>query len=348
MEQDASYKKFAGIIVMVLLVVLAFFLIKPLILSIIAGVLLAFLCSPIYNFLLKRVKSQNLAAGIVCALLILLIVIPLWFLVPKIIDQTFQIYLAAQKLDFGGILQQMFPSLFQSPEFSAQVSAMTSSFVSKTMNSIINGFSDLFLNLATVLLQILIVSFTFFFVLRDKEDIMDYVKSLLPFSKDVEKRLFESSKEITYSVLYGYVAVGLLQGLIVGVGLLIFGIPNALFLTLLACLAAVIPVLGTPFIWIPVVIFLFISGDKGAMWGMIGFGLFSSTIDNFLRPLIISKRAKLNILLTTIGMVGGLFMFGFLGIVIGPLILAYLVIVFDIYRDRRTFNVLIQPSEEKK
>ncbi len=332
---------------MVLLVVLAFLLIKPILISIIAGVLLAFLFNPVYNLVLRVVKSQNLAAGIVCLILILLLVVPLWFLIPKVIDQTFQIYLAAQKIDLGGIQQQMFPSFFQSPEFSAQVSAMTSSFVSKTMNSIINSFSELILNLGTVLLQLLVVAFTFFFVLRDKEEILDYIRSLLPFTKDVEKRLLDSSKEITYSVLYGHIAIGILQGLIVGIGLFIFGIPNAIFLTLLACLAAIIPVLGTPFIWIPVAVFLFISGDKGAMWGILGFGLFASTIDNFLRPLIISRRAKLNTLLTTIGMVGGLFMFGFLGIIIGPLILAYLVIVFDIYRDRRTFNVLIQPAENK-
>jgi len=346
MEQE-FYKKFMTFSIFLLLAVLTFFLVRPILMSIVAGVLLAFLFNPIYNLMFKISRSKNISATLICILLLLIILIPLWLFVPKMLDQTFNIYLAAQKIDFAQILQQILPNVFSSPEFSSQVSSITSSFISKTVNSILNGFSEIILNLPTVLLQVLVVAFTFFFVLRDKEEITDYLKSLLPFPKEVEKKLFDSSREITFSVIYGHFAVGILQGLIVGLGLLIFGVPNALFLTTLACLAAIIPVLGTPVIWIPVAIYLFISGNSAGMWGMLGFGLFSSTIDNFLRPWIISKRAKLNTLLATIGMVGGLFVFGFMGLLLGPLILAYLVIVIDVFRDKKTFNVLVQPAENK-
>lgn len=337
MVMDSDYfKKVITTVLIVGLIILSLFVIKPIFIAVIVGILLAFVFNPLYELMLRLTKSKNVSAGLVCLFLFLLIFIPFWFLTPMIVDETFKIYLAAQKIDFAALVQNIFPSLFHSPEFAAQVSSITSSFISKTMNSILNAFSDLILDLPNVLLQVLIVSFTFFFVLRDKDEILDYLRGLLPFSKEVEKKIFESSKDITYSVLYGHVVIGLLQGIIVGISFLIFGIPNALFLTLIACVAAVIPVLGAPFVWVPVAIYLFVSGSNGAAWAIVGFGLFAGVIDNILRPLIISKRTKISTLLITLGMVGGLLFLGVLGLIIGPLILAYLLIILEIYRDKKS------------
>lgn len=345
MVMDTDYfRKVITTVIIIGLVVLSLLVIKPIFIAVIAGVLLAFVFNPLYELVQKLTKSKNISAGLVCLFLFLLIFIPFWFLTPMIVDETFKIYLAAQKIDFAALLQNIFPSLFHSPEFAAQVSSITSSFISKTMNSILNGFSDLILNLPSVLLQVLVVSFTFFFVLRDKDEILDYIRGLLPFSKEIEKKVFESSKDITYSVLYGHVVIGLLQGIIVGVGFLIFSVPNALFLTLLACVAAVIPVLGAPFVWIPVVVYLFISGSNGAAWAIVIFGLFAGVIDNILRPLIISKRTKISTLLITLGMVGGLLFMGVFGLIIGPLILAYLLIILELYRDKKSASGITNPG----
>lgn len=336
MVMDAEYfKKVVTTFLVVGLIILAFLVIKPIFISIVAGIILAFIFNPLCELLFRITKSKNISAGLVCLFLLILILVPFWFLAPIIIDETFKIYLAAQKIDFAALLQSIFPSIFHSPDFAAQVSSITTNFISKTMNSILNGFSDLILDLPRVLLHFLVVAFTFFFVLRDKNEILDYMRSILPFSKDVEKKLFESSKDITYSVLYGHVVIGLLQGIIVGISFLIFGVPNALFLTLLACVAAVIPVLGAPFVWIPVAIYLFISGNNVPAWAIVGFGLFAGIIDNILRPLIVSKRTKISTLLITLGMVGGLLFLGVFGLIIGPLILAYLLIVLEIYRDKK-------------
>ncbi|VVB79691.1 AI-2E family transporter [uncultured archaeon] len=337
MVMDSEYfKKVITTVLIVGLIILSLFIIKPIFIAVIAGILLAFIFNPLYELIFKLTKSRNISAGLVCLFLFLLIFIPFWFLTPMIVDETFKIYLAAQKIDFAALLQSIFPSIFHSQAFAAQVSSITSSFISKTMNSILNGFSDLILDLPNVLLQLLVVAFTFFFVLRDKNEILDYIRGLLPFSKEVEKKIFESSKDITYSVLYGHVVIGLLQGVIVGISFLIFSVPNALFLTLLACVAAVIPVLGAPFVWIPVAVYLFIAGNNGAAWAIVGFGLFAGIIDNILRPLIVSKRTKISTLLITLGMVGGLLFLGILGLIIGPLILAYLLIILEIYRDKNS------------
>ena len=243
-------------------------------------------------------------------------------------------------MDFVKPLKNIFPALFASEEFSAEIGSILHSFVTKITNKLMNSLSTLILNFPTIFLQSLVVFFTLFFVLRDKEEMISYIKSLLPFTKDVEKKLFEMSKNITSSVIYGQIVIGIIQGLLLGAGLFIFKVPNALMLTLLSCLVGIFPVIGVAIIWIPVAIYLLIAGNTFPAVGVIIFGLVSSSIDNFLRPIIVSKKTQMPSSLILIGMIGGFFLFGILGLILGPLILAYLLIILEIYRNKRTPSIL--------
>lgn len=339
---DDYFKKITTTVILALLIVLSFFLLKPILLSIIVGIILAFIFNPLYDLLHKFTKSKNLSASLMCFLLILLIVLPLWFLTPTLIKQSIKIYTSSQQIDFVTPIKNIFPSLFASEEFSAEIGSIIHSFVTKMTNALMNSLSQLILNFPGLFLQFLVVFFTFFFVLRDKEQLIAYIKSLLPFSKDIETKLFESSKGITSSVIYGQVIIGIIQGLIVGLGFFIFGVPNALILTLLASLAGIFPIIGTTLIWIPVIIYLFIAGNTFPALGVAIFGVISSSIDNFIRPIIVSKRTKIHSSLILIGMIGGLFFFGILGFILGPLILAYLLIILEIYRNKKSPGIFIQ------
>jgi predicted PurR-regulated permease PerM len=179
-----------------------------------------------------------------------------------------------------------------------------------------------------------IVFFTLFFTLRDKEEIIKYIRNVLPFSFEVEDRLLKTSKDVTSSVIYGMIIVGIFQGLITGIGLFIFGVPNALLLTLFAVLAGVLPIVGPAIIWVPVVIFLLIGGNTFAAVGITIFGLLSHIPDYLVRPLFLSKRTQLNPAIASIGMIGGILVFGVLGIILGPLILSYLIIVLDLFKKK--------------
>jgi len=335
---DDYFKKVMTTIILVVLIVLSFWVLKPILLSIIIGVILAFILNPVYNLTSKKIKSKNVSAGLICFGLILLIVLPIWFLTPVFINQAFDIYLASQKMDFVTPLKNIFPSLFGSEEFSAEIGSTLYSFTNKITNSLLNVLSNLILNFPSLLLQFFIVISTFFFVLRDKEKIISYIQSLLPFSKDIEEKLFESSKGITSSVIYGQVIIGVVQGLIVGIGFFLFGISNALFLTFLAALAGIFPIIGTTIIWLPIIIYLFVAGNTFSAVGIGIFGLTSSLIDNILRPAFVSKKTKMHPLLILVGMIGGLFLFGILGFILGPLILAYVLIIVEIYRFKKDSN----------
>jgi len=341
MNED-SYRKTITSIILIVLMVLAFFILKPILLASILGAILAFIFMPVYNWLKSKIKYQNLSAFILCVILIAMIILPFWFLTPIFVNQSIKIYLASQQADFVTPFKGIFPDLFASDEFSLEFGAILQSFVTGIANSGVNAFSRLILESPVLFLQSLVVFFTFFFILRDKEEFISYLKSLLPFSEEVQKKLFKQTKEITFSVLYGQVIIGLLQGVLVGIGFFLFGVPNALLMTLLAAIAGIFPVIGTTIIWLPVSAYLLMSGNTFSAVGVGIFGIFSSVLDNLLKPMIVSRRTQMHSSLILFGMIGGLFLFGIMGFILGPLVLAYLLILIEVYRNKRTPGIFIR------
>jgi predicted PurR-regulated permease PerM len=324
------------------LIVLSFLLLKPILLSIIAGFLMAFIFSPVYNLIHKGIKSKGAPAVILVLVLFAIIITSLWFLTPIVIDESIKLYRASQQLDIVTPLKNLLPNFFKSSEFTQEVGTAVHSFITKMTNSLMNYLSNVLLDLPNIAAQILVVFFTFYYALRDKDDIINYVKSLLPFSKDVEKRLFDSTRDITSSVLFGQILIGLVQGIILGVGFFIFGVSNPLLMTVLAIFLCALPIVGPSFVGIPVAMFLLIGGNTISTIGILIFTAIASLSEHFTRPLFVAKRAKLHSGLVIIGMVSGFIFFGVLGFVLGPLILAYLIIIIEIYRNKTFPGVLIR------
>lgn len=340
---EEYFKKITTTAIIVGLIILLFFILKPILLSIILGIILAFIFFPIYSWVYKRTKSKNLSAALICLFLILIILIPLILLFPYLVEQLINSYTSLKQLDIITPLKALFPNILKNDSLLVMVEDALQSAINNFINSMINSLTiD---NLVSWSFQFIVVFFTFFFSLRDNEELNNYIKSLLPFSKEIEKKLYDSSREITASVLYGQIIIGIIQGIAIGIGFFIFSVPNFLFLTLLAIIAGIFPIIGTAIIWFPVLIYLIIGGNTSAAFGVLIFGLISSHVDNILRPLFVSKRTNISSSLVLIGMIGGWFFFGILGIVLGPLVVAYFLIIIEVYRNKNVPGLITQ---EKK
>ncbi|MDP3966549.1 MAG: AI-2E family transporter [archaeon] len=339
---EKGVKKVSAVVLVGILVVLSFLILRPIIMALIAGVLLGFIFLPFYNKIKKRVSNKSVAAWMVCLIVILAILIPIWFLTPVLLKQSIQIFSVSQQIDFITPIKSIFPSLFASEEISAEITTVISSFVTRVTSGAMNLLANFLTNIPTLSLQFLVVLFVFFFVLRDNEKFALYIKSLLPFSKEVENKLFKSSEEITSSIIYGQIVVGGLQGVLVGIGFFLFGVPNALFLTILAIAAGILPIIGATVIWIPVIAYLFFKGDLIAVWGVSLFGIAGALFENVVKPMFISKKTNVHPGVILLGMIGGVFFFGFLGFILGPIILSYLLIILEVYRDKNSPGVFIQ------
>ena len=341
---DSYFKKIAATVIILGLAILSFFMLRSILLSIIMGFILAFIFSPIYNNLLKISKSKNFSSILIGILFLLLIIVPLWFFTPMLIDESIKLFVASQEFDIVTPLKTIFPNLFSSDVFSKQIDLMVNSFVTKITSSFMTTISESLFNLPVIIMQTFVIFFTFFYVLRDNDKITAYVKSILPFSKDIEKKLFVSTKDITFSVLFGYVVIGTIQGTILGIGFFLFGVPNALLLSLVGIIAGIFPIIGPMTVGVPVAIYMLLGGESISAFGVLIFTFISSMSDHLFRPFLVSRKTHLHPALVLIGMVGGFLLFGLLGFILGPLILAYLIIIVEIYRNKNAPSALIQTS----
>jgi len=334
-------KKLSVPVLILLLLVFAFIIIQPIFISIITGLILAFIAFPLYKKLLKIAKKPNLSAFLMCVIVLLLLFIPLYFIVPFAVTQIFEIYSKTQQIDIVEVLKNLFPTLFSSEHLSAEITANFRTFVSAAVNFSVSLLSDFITNLPKMTLQMVIILFVFFFSLRDAEKIRGFIKSISPFPKEVETTLEKKFKDVTGAVVFGHIFIGILQGLLTGIGLFVLGVPNALTLTILAMFLALFPFLGAGFVWFPSAVYLFIKGHPWSAVALILYGaIVVSWIDNLLRPHLVARKVKLPSIVVLIGMIGGLIAFGVLGLILGPLILVYLITFLESYR-KNNFPSLI-------
>jgi predicted PurR-regulated permease PerM len=200
---------------------------------------------------------------------------------------------------------------------------------------------DILSSLADVLLGLFIMFFLMYYAFIDGEKWVYLLKSGLPLEKEHKERLFEKLGSITSAVMHGQFLSAFIQGSLGGLMFFVFGVPNPIFWGAIMIILSFIPLMGTPIVWVPAAIIMLM---QGYIWQGIGILIIGSTIvmniDNIIKPYLIGSRAKISALIVVIGVFGGLKLFGFIGILIGPLLLALLQTVIDLFRER--------PKESKK
>ncbi|MBI2449869.1 AI-2E family transporter [Candidatus Pacearchaeota archaeon] len=335
---EAQFKKLSISVLIVLLIVLGFIILRPIIISIIIGMIIAYIFYPIYQKILFVVKIRNIAAFILCVLIIALIFLPLWFITPIIVRQTIEFYSFTQKANIVPVMQQIFPTLFSSETFSREFGVAINNLISKFVNLFINSLTSLIVNFPSLMIKIFVVFFVVFFTVRDAHILKDFVRSISPLGKDIEEKLSKNFIGITSGVIYGYIIVGIIQGILTGLGLFVAGVPNSLLWTFIAILFSIIPYVGPFFVWVPSAVYLLVTGNVVAGIGLTLYGaLFISWIDNVLRIYFVTRKVKVHAVIVFTGMIGGLLVLGVSGLLIGPLILSYLISMIDLYKIKKLF-----------
>jgi len=312
---------------------LCFLIIKPILIAMFLAFLTAYILYPVFTWINKYIREKNLATAILIILLTAVIFLPIWFLVPVLLQQGFESFSALQKIDVGAKVAEIL-SFIPSPHVLVSLSSGVNNLISSTFNSILTELTDLIVNLPNLLLQFTVFIFIFYFAVRDSDKLYKYVCELSPFSSSTEKELTGEFRQITNAIIYGQVLIGVIQGLFLGLGLFVLGVSNSLVLTLIAIIVSMIPILGSWLIWLPISIILLVSGKVWAGVILIIYGaLFVSIIDNVLRFLFLSKSTRLNIPLSVIGLIGGVYAFGITGLILGPLIISYVMVFIGLYKE---------------
>jgi predicted PurR-regulated permease PerM len=187
--------------------------------------------------------------------------------------------------------------------------------------------------LTRTLFDLVLFLVTLFFLLKDGPSLKAELRPISPFTEANERLIFDHLDKTVKASLQAMIMVPLLQGLVAGVGFVLFGVPSPIVWGTVVILAAMVPVLGSPLGWVPAVIYVYMGGRPWAAAGLFLYGLvLVSGIDNVVKPLILRGGAQIHPLLGFLSILGGILAFGFHGFLIGPAILSLVLSAIRIYR----------------
>jgi len=197
---------------------------------------------------------------------------------------------------------------------------------------LINRLSSVTLGTVNFLFMLFIMLYTMFFFLMDGDKLIAKILYYLPLEDHDERRILNKFTSVTRATLKGTAVIGLLQGVLAGSAFAVVGIDSAVFWGAIMAVLSFIPGIGSALVWGPAVIILAATGHAAKA---IGLGLFCAvvvgSIDNFLRPILVGRDTQMHELMILFGTLGGIIMFGVVGVIIGPIIAALFVTVWDIY-----------------
>lgn len=344
------YFKYFFLALLIITVYLSWLIAKPFIGAILSSFVLAYIFYPVYNWLQKKIRSKTVSSLIVSIILILLLFLPIFFFADTIVEDARVGYLVLrQKLSSGNVFGVACPDadgalcrimdpvnqLLADP----QTNVYLQEAISKGTTFVLTQITGFLLSLPRIMMQLAVTFFLLFYLFIDGEKLIQIGKKLIPLSVRHQTHILKRLQETTFAVVYGSLIVALIQGALGGFGFWLFGVSSPVIWGIVMAIFALVPFIGTAVIWLPASLFLIIVGAAEGNSAMIGNGiglllwgaLIVGTIDNFLKPKIIGARAGIHPALILIGALGGLALIGFIGFIIGPLILAMLKTLLDIY-----------------
>jgi len=194
-------------------------------------------------------------------------------------------------------------------------------------------------NIALFLFELVVMLFALFYFLRDGAAIMRRIRLFLPFEEAVREKMLAEARDLIFASVTTSLVIAAVQGIICGGAFAIVGVGSPLFWGVVMAFLSLLPVVGAWPVWILAAIWLFSTGHAARALLLVGVcGGLGSTIDNILRPVLLGGRSSLNGLLVFISVLGGIAVFGALGVVLGPIVVATAVGVLDVYSEKEIRN----------
>ncbi len=302
------------ITITLILIYLAFLTIRPLLTTILSSFILAFVFYPIYIRLNAKINNKNLCSLLTIFIILLLIMIPTVFITNMLAKESLTFYNKIKEKDFSLIISKYFGS--ESQQY-------ISSIINGSIIYIIKLTSSFVLSIPNIALRFFVTIFLTYYLLKESQTFIDAAKKYLPFKESVKGEILERFRRITKAIVLGTILTAIIQGILGGIGLALFNIPSPVLWGFIMAVTSIIPLLGTAIVWVPAGIIQIFQQDYFSGIGILLFGaLIVGTVDNFIKPKLVGKRAKIHPAIILIGILGGIKFLGFIGLIIGPLILA--------------------------
>ena len=322
--------------------------------TLLLAALLAGLCHPIYRWL-RRVFGErpSLAATVTLLLLFILIAAPLSAFLGVVVRQAISIsdqaipwvqqHLgSATAFNAHDWLAQRFPALANHIPSQEQIAEGVGTVAKSAGGFLVAIASKATAGTAQFILNLFVMIYAMFFFFRDGAKILQRIFYYLPLNDNDEDLMLQRFASITRATVKGTIVIGIIQGALAGVGFWAAGLDGAAFWGTMMAILSVVPGIGAALVWVPAVIYLFVTGQTLAGTLLLAWcAAVVGTIDNILRPVLVGKDAKMPDLLILIGTLGGLYLFGPIGFIAGPIVCGLFLTIWDIYG--ATFRDILPP-----
>lgn len=323
---------------------------KPLIL----GAMLAGLCRPLYAWVTRLLRGRrSAAAGLTLLILFLLVAGPISAFVGVVVNQALAVseqaipwvqyhFGSASTFNAHDWLVQRFPALASYVPDQAQIMQNVGNVAKSAGGFFVAGVSRMTAGTAAFVLDLFVMLYAMFFFLRDGRAILEKIFYYTPLHHHDEELVLQRLTSVTRATIKGTLVIGVIQGALAGFGFWVAGIDGAAFWGTIMAILSIVPGIGAALVWVPGVAYLYLTGQAMAATLLLAWcAAVVGTVDNILRPKLVGKDAKMPDLLILVGTLGGLFLFGPIGFIVGPIVCGLFLTVWDIYGT--TFKDVLPP-----
>ena len=333
---------------------LGFFIAKPFLPALFTGAIIAYLSHPLYGWVLKRINKKNISSLIVAVIIVLLLTVPLLSIIGIVSKEAYETYTSLSQHNLGTNFMKVVckdEGLWTCKTIRSFVGFLPKDnldyylqiTIEKITGFIIRNVSEFLASVPSFLLNFFVMIFAVYYLLKDGDAIAKRIKRILPLKESHKQHVLDRFHNVTYAMFYGNISIALIQGALGAAGFLVLGLPSPILWGFVMALFALIPYFGTAIVWLPAALNLIFAGylqsDNSSITRgivLIAYGLLViSSIDNILKPKIIGSKANVHPVLVLIGVLGGLNLFGFVGVFLGPMMLALLMTFIDIYEEEK-------------
>lgn len=331
--QTKTVEKYFFLVLLFSTLIFTFFIFRPFWVVLVLGASFSVVLFPVYT-LFKKTKLPDWIASLLTVLFFVIVFCgPLFGIGALVFNQSQDMYQNIVTTNDAGIflnsIEKNINALLPAG-MNFDINSKILDFISFVSDNLAQIFSATLSTLFAFLLMLLII----FSFLKDGERWMKALVILSPLSDSNDEKIIQRLSTAVNSVMMGYLLIALLQGLLMGIGLAVAGVPHPALFGVMASIFSLLPMVGTAFVSVPAVIFLFVSGQVAQAVGLLIWAVVVvSLVDNFLSPLFVSKKIDISPLLVLFSVLGGISLLGPVGMLMGPLSLTLLFTLISIYRN---------------
>jgi predicted PurR-regulated permease PerM len=346
--READYKKYFAIALLLGIGVFLAYLLRIFLLAVFGAYVFSFLFAPLYIWLNKKIGNDKVAALLTIFLILVIALAPLLLICYTAFNQALALQDKFNPQDFSALFERF------NPKVRAVLDQALLNLTRDLSMKLTDALPSVFAAVTSLAVSLFVMFFVLYYIFLNIHYVFARSLDFLPFKQSNAIWLVRQFEHISKAILLGQILVSCIQGLLGGIGFFLFGLPNAVLWGIVMAVASLVPAVGTSLVWLPAVVYLLAHKYYFAGFGLLLWSaILVSNIDNFVRPRLGQRLGDINPTVMVLGAFSGLAFFGIVGVMVGPLLLAFFLLLVQVYRQEylghpgpldRT-QVLLTPSD---